>query len=214
MAEKKSILMIDAGNMFGVKNRDGKDPFYREHIEFIDQYELPDANLDDYACVSINAFVDQVLLERNKDKIQHFLDQKKIVVYSGNLYLDWLPGASAFIPKEIRSHSDYNVSIAKQHPIFKGINPEDLTTNKGVAGFFARGHHPAPEGAEVLLTLPGGEPIVYIDRKSTKGTILAYVGNDLFGYMINSKSSLLIREQLFQWIQDEHQALQKGSVSL
>ena len=71
MAEKKSILMIDAGNMFGVRNRDGKDPFYREHIEFIDQYELPYANLDDYACISINAFADQVLLERNKEKCSH-----------------------------------------------------------------------------------------------------------------------------------------------
>lgn len=211
MADNKSILMIDAGNAFGFRKRN--DSFYTDNFTFIDQYEFPDVNLDEYKCISINAFVDQVMLERNKEKIEQFLAQKKIVVFSGNLYLDWLPGGSTFIPKTINSHLDYVVSVAKPHPIFKGVDSQDMTYNKGVSGFFARGHHPAPEGAEVLLTLPEGEPIVYIDRKTTEGTILSYVGNDLFGYMINSKSSVQISQQLLQWVHEEYEELQKGRVA-
>jgi len=211
MVDNKGILMIDAGNAFGFRKRN--DSFYKDNFTFIDQYEFPNVNLDHYKCISINAFVDQVMLEKNKEKIEQFLAQKKIVVFSGNLYLDWLPGGSTFIPKTINSYLDYVVSIAKPHPIFEGVDPQDMTYNKGVSGFFARGHHPAPEGAEVLLTLPEGEPIVYIDRTTTDGTILSYVGNDLFGYMINSKSSVQISQQLLQWVHDEYEELQKGRVA-
>lgn len=211
MADNKGILMIDAGNAFGFKKRN--DSFYQDNFTFVDQYEFADVNLDDYKCISINAFVDQVMLEKNKEKIAQFLAQKKIVVFSGNLYLDWLPGGASFVPKTINSYLDYVVSVAKPHPIFEGVDSQDMTYNKGVSGFFARGHHPAPDGAEVLLTLPDGEPIVYIDRTTTEGTILSYVGNDLFGYMINSKSSIRISQQLLQWVHDEYEELKKGSVA-
>ena len=38
----------------------------------------------------------------------------------------------------------YRVAELAPHPIFDGVDPDDLTLRKGVAGFFARGHHPPP----------------------------------------------------------------------
>jgi hypothetical protein len=67
-------------------------------------------------------------------------------------------------------------------PIFRGIGLDELTFRRGVAGFFARGHHPVPDGAQVLTRLAGGEPATYLDRVSTAGTILVQAGSDLLGY--------------------------------
>ncbi|MFT9846425.1 hypothetical protein [Aneurinibacillus sp. REN35] len=89
-----------------------------------------------------------------------------------------------------------------------------MTFNKGVAGFFARGHHPVPEGADVLLTLPGGEPITYIDRTTTRGTILVHSGNDLFGYRDSSTTTGRIGRQLLAWIRQEHREIEERSLKV
>ena len=211
MEKRSAILMLDAGNVFGVSR--WTNPYFQEHFTVIDQYDLGKVDLAGFRCLAINGFVDQEFLVTQKEKIRQFLDQKKIVIFCGNLFCDWLPGGSPFIPKQINSFADYTVSIAKSHPIFEGVLADDMTFNKGVAGFFARGHHPLPIGAEVLLTLPNQEPITYIDRYSTKGTILVHVGNDLFGNMNQNKSTDRISNQLIQWTKDEHARLQKGSVT-
>lgn len=208
MQTTKDILMIDPGNAFGVYRRN--NPFFTENFTTIDQYQLAYENLDTYTCMVLHGFVDQEFLTTQKEKIYSFLNQKKIVIFSGHLFRDWLPGTSPFIPKEIHSYLDYVVTIAKPHLIFAGVDSDSMTYNKGVSGFFARGHHPIPEGAEVLLNLPGGEPITYIDRTSTNGTILVHSGNDLFGYMQSGKSTDRISLQLLQWVREEQAKLQKG----
>ena len=204
------FLMLDTGSYFGKARVN--DPQYQGDFTFVDTYELPNIDLKPFKCLVIQGLIDQKFLFRHKEVIREFLDDKKIIVFSGNLFLDWLPGGSSFIPKTIHSYKDYEVSVNQPHPIFEGVEEDDMTYNKGVSGFFARGHHPIPEGAEVLLTLPGGEPITYIDRNSTKGTILVHAGNDLFGSMNASGTKKRIGPQLIQWVRDEYSTLKERGV--
>ncbi len=156
-----------------------KYDFVREVVEPLDMYDLPKVDLSSYIALIITGNVDQELLYRERKLIKDFLEEGKVLLFSGHLLHPWLPGTGIFVPKEIRSFRDYGIRIVAPHPIFEGVKEEDLTFRRGVAGFFARGHNPPPEGAEVLLTLAGGEPIVYIDRRSTQGVILAHSGHDL-----------------------------------
>jgi hypothetical protein len=158
------------------------DPALRELIEPIDTYELPSTDLDPYAGLITGALVDQELLYRERAVIRRFLEAGKVVAFSGQILHPWLPGAGAFVPRKIRSYHDYRIRIVSPHPIFEGVAEEDLTFRRGVAGFFARGHNPPPERVEVLAELPGGEPVVYIDRRSTRGVILVHAGHDLLTY--------------------------------
>ena len=204
--EVQEILWLDPGHAFGIGNR--TDPFITENFTQIDQYDFADTDLSRFACIVVHDFIDQEYMYKHREKIASFLDEGKIVIFAGHLFKEWLPGCSIFQPKKIHSFRDYEVSIMAEHPIFAGVKPEDMTYNKGVSGFFARGAHlPLPEHAEVLLALPDDIPITYIDRHSTNGTIFVHSGRDLFAYRNQNKSSDRISSQLLQWIKDEYEEL-------
>ncbi len=202
------IALLDPGNFFVEQQR--QYPLVRDEVEAIDIYDLPDVDLSRFLGLFVPGLADQEFLLWERERIRAFLDDGKVLVFSGHLFRPWLPGGSAFVPKAIRSVRDYTVQVARPHPIFEGVEPQDLTFRKGVAGFFARGHHPPPDGVEVLLTLAGGEPIVYLDRRSTRGTILAHAGNDLLGYAGSETTAGRIVPQLLRWMRQEFEALQEG----
>ncbi|OMF37588.1 phosphate starvation-inducible protein PhoH [Paenibacillus sp. FSL H8-0548] len=206
MMQNKNILLLNSQSV-------GMGEVSVQHnFSELDMYDFPQANLDSKIALIIQGSVDQELMLKNKEKIRKFADSGKVIVFGGHLFLPWLPGASFFVPKEVRSHKDYDISIINSHPIFEGVDTYDMTYNKGVAGFFARGHHPIPEGAEVLLTLPDHEPIVYIDRVSTDGTLLVSSGNALLNYQDPNRTTGQITSRLVEWIHNEYAQLQKRSV--
>lgn len=172
-------------------------------VEAVDAYQLPTLDLSEVGALLLGDMVDQELLDRHRDLIRSFLDDGKLVVFSGHLLWPWLPGCGIFVPKVIRHFSDYALHLVSPHPLFAGVEPDDLTFRRGVAGFFARGHHPIPAGAEVLLALPGGEPVTYVDRHTTAGTILAHAGGGLFGGGERTTTAALVLPQLLAWVRAE-----------
>jgi hypothetical protein len=209
--KNQDMAVLDSGAFFGEQQL--KHPLLRDELKVIDVYDLPETDLTSFIALIIPSFIDQEFLYKYRDRIHAFLNTRKVLVFSGNLFLPWLPGGKSFVSKEIRTFNDYAVSVAQPHPIFEGILPKDLTFKEGVAGFFARGHHPPPEGAEVLLTLPNEEPIIYIDRKSTQGTILVHSGNDLLGYAGSENTACRLVPQLLHWIRNEFLKLSRKEES-
>ncbi len=201
------LAVLDSGDFF--LEQQVQHPLIRQEVAAFDMYEFPGVDLTPYVGLIVPGSVDQELLHREQQRIREFLDDGKVLVFSGHLFRAWLPGGSAFVPKAIRSLCDYTVRAVTPHPIFDGVRPEDLTFRKGVAGFFARGHHPSPRGAEVLLALEGGEPIVYVDRQTTGGTILVHAGNDLWGLAGDETTAERVVPQLFRWMRQECKALQE-----
>lgn len=172
-------------------------------VEAVDAYELPSLDLGEVGALLVGDMIDQELLDRYRGLIRSFLDDGKVVVFSGHLLRSWLPGCGIFVPKVIRHFSDYCLHLVTPHPLYAGVDPDDLTFRRGVAGFFARGHHPVPPGAEVLLALPGGEPVTYVDRHTTAGTILAHAGGGLFDGGERTTTAARVPAQLLAWVRDE-----------
>lgn len=200
------FLLLDSGASFSEQSvRDGQsDP----NTKVLDQYDLPTYDLSGagHKFLIIDEFIDQELMVDHKDRIQAFLDQGNILYFAGHLFKRWIPGASLFVPKVIHHYLDYKVTVL-EHPIFEGVLSDDITYTKGVAGFFSRGHHPIPEEAEVLLRLAGEEPITYIDRKSSQGTIIVHAGRNLLNYRHRDNSAGRISEQFQRFLYEEYQAL-------
>jgi hypothetical protein len=176
-----------------------REPLRSQRLTPIDVYELASTDLGAFVGLIIGGSADQEYLLRNKVLIDRFLDDGKTLVFSGHLFREWLPGCGVFVPKAIDSVDDYTVTLEGDHPVFDGVDPADLTFRRGVAGFFARGHHPPPPGAQVLARLGGGEPVVYVDRSTTNGVILAHSGNDLLGFADGGTAARIV-PQLVDWI--------------
>ncbi|SDY63262.1 phosphate starvation-inducible protein PhoH [Halopenitus persicus] len=174
--------------------------FVETHLQRIDMYEFPDVDLTGLPGLIVSSQVDQDHLYRHRDQIRSFLAAGGVVAFSGHLLRQWLPGAGCFEPKSIESHDDYTVVEVTPHPIFEDVEMSDLTYQRGVAGFFARGHNPPPGHATTLLRLRDGEPVVYIDDESTAGTIFVHSGNDLIGFGRRDTTAERVPEQLVAWM--------------
>lgn len=191
------IALLDARTQpFALHQR---EPLKSERLHPVDVYDLPSADLTPYVGLIIGGAVDQEFLYLYRDLIRRFLDDGKVVAFSGHVFRSWLPGCGMFVPKRIRSVTDFAVHLVGSHPLFAGVDENDLTFRRGVAGFFARGHHPPPEGAEILARLGEDEPIVYVDRNTTNGVILAHSGNDLIGYSDGGTAGRIV-PQLMAWM--------------
>ncbi|WP_036130604.1 hypothetical protein [Lysinibacillus sphaericus] len=202
-----TMLKLDPGNAFGVNGRMQKDTGSEARI--VEQYDFAQKDLNEIDVLIIPNFIDQEFLFTQREKITSFLAQKKIVVYCGHLFREWLPGCGPFMPQLIRNFKDYEVFPTAQSTIFEGVTTADMTFKKGVAGFFARGYHHAPANAEILLTFANNKPVTYVDRSSTNGTILVHAGRDLLGYADENKTTDRIRPQFLAWLESEVQALKE-----
>ncbi|WP_066147830.1 phosphate starvation-inducible protein PhoH [Haladaptatus sp. R4] len=198
MTQTQTIGYLDPDDAF--TRRFVETPFVRENLERIDTYDLTRIDLSSIAGLVVSSQADQEYLHRHRDRIRELLDAGGVVAFSGHLSRPWLPGAGCFEPKEIESHGDYTVVEETDHPVFDGVSMADLTHQRGVAGFFARGYNPPPEHATTILRLPGGEPIVYVDEGSTGGTVFAHSGNDLISFGRRSTTAARVPTQLVEWM--------------
>ena len=172
-------------------------------VEPIDVYALDATDLDRVGALLLGGMIDEEYLHRQRDVVESFLADGKVVVFAGHLLRAWLPGCGPFVPAEIRTFHDYALQLVSPHPVFAGVDPSDLTYRRGVAGFFARGHHPAPPGAEVLLALAGGQPVTYVDRATTAGTILVHAGGGLLDGGDRTTTAGRVLPQLLAWVRSE-----------
>lgn len=186
-----------------VLDMDTRSPERSDRGERIDCYALPGTDLSRYALLVVPATADQEFLARHRGVIERFLDGGGVLHFGGQLHRDWLPGASTFVPLPKPSLAAYRVAEIAPHPIFAGVEPDDLTFRRGVAGFFARGHHPPPPGAEVLLRLAGGEPATYVDQVSTRGTIVVHASGDLLGLGEHNGTGARVPDQLVAWAEEQ-----------
>lgn len=204
MAEYK-IVKLDGGHAFSLEGRAmnvSNEPM--DHVTFIDQYEIGKADLSDFNVLVVTDFIDQEYLYEQKEVIEQFLNEGKIVVSCAHLFRPWLPGAGLFMPQKITKHSDYFMEPAHDNTFYRNVDMQELTYRKGVSGFYARGSHPiVNKESEVVLRFTDGTPIAFIDRTATKGTVVASAARDFLTYATGENSTQLIAPQFLAWLDEE-----------
>jgi hypothetical protein len=172
----------------------------RMGVDAIDIYDLPATDLSQYSGLVISGRVDQEFLYRNREKIRAFLEAGKVVVYSGQLFRPWLPGAQDAVYLDVAELGGTDAVTYQPHPIFANINAADLGTN------FIHGYYPTPDGAEVVIALADGKAVLYIDRTSTAGTIVLHAGINFMNYIVEDVNVRGVIPNLIAWINAEAEA--------
>ena len=166
----------------------------------IPMYELAQSDLCAYSCVILPNAVDQHELLRCKDQLQAYLNQGGKLVLHGHVETVFLDILKPYQVSSEQGLAGLRVHPLGNHPIFAGVQGEDLTYRKGVAGFYGRGFNPPPVGAQVLTHLGTTQqlPIDWIYTYPSGGQLLVHAGNDLLSFA-QSPSTQQLRTAFFDW---------------
>lgn len=181
------------------------DSRFRGRFEPIDIYRLPEIDLRSYDALVVPRSVDQVALNDYRRVIREFLDLPGILVVLGDYHGDWLPGCrpGGFTPED-----DEALLKTSTHMVLEGIESADMHWHKGINGLCSHGHVHAPEGASTLVSNSRGDTIVYEDRSSTRGVILAGTQFDLFCHAFSADDGAVrALQNLTAWIDAEAPAI-------
>lgn len=167
-------------------------------VTAIDLDDLPTADLAPFAGLILAGRSDQALLAAMQDKLRSFLDQGRVVVFSGQLTHDWLPGGTAFEPGPV-ANVESGPPRLREHPVFSSVSAHDL----GASFLYSNGWHRPPANADVIAHRADGTPGAYLDRASTGGTVMLHGGANLLANATADSSAARIAPQLIEWVRQE-----------
>lgn len=195
----KAIAQISNGIQFSMLNQQTA----HQGVVALHLYDLPTADLSVYAGLIISNFVDEPFLHEHRHLLERYLEGGGVVCSFAELYLPWLPGGITWQRSPLDLKDREMIITNSEHPLFAGVDPYDLNYKQGVRGFFSRGYFDMPANAEPLVIDQQDKVVLYVDRETTNGTILAGANADLFTYGVPTSTSGRMTMQLLQWIQDE-----------
>lgn len=157
--------------------------------------------LEDYDILLAPRSCDGEVLRARRHQIARFLDAGGVLIAFGELWTDWFPGCAWHeeCPADIRQPL-----VVADHPLITGFSADELHWHPANERWCCHGHLAAPSGAEVLVTNDAGDVWTYIDRTTTRGTILASTNLDPDTHTFHD--SPIAREVLGRvvaWAEDE-----------
>lgn len=178
----------------GADGVDGRDvALAAMPVDLVEMDDLPATDLDGVAGLVLSGRSDQRLLAGLADRVAGLLDRGGVVVFSGQLTHDWLPGAQAFERAPART-ADGPPRLAA-HPVFAGVDPADL----GPSFLYRNGWHRPPDGAQVIARRADGTPGAYVAHHGA-GTVLLHGGANLLANGATTGSATRIVPQLVEWV--------------
>lgn len=180
-----------------------RSPSTAGRIDDVDMYDLADAPLECYAGLLLSLNSDQRELLRLRGKLEGFLIAGGALVFCGHVAYPFLPELDEFRPLSGYRLDDIRVVRLAEHAVFAGVDPQDQTFRKGVAGFYGRGHNPPPPGALALNGLgPARVPVDFVYDRPGGGRVLIHAGIDLWGYVDDTTTMGRVPKQLLDWIEE------------
>lgn len=179
---------------------EGETP--RTHI--LPLYSLEQVCLDDYSSILIPAHVDQRYLLTQQQRLEAFVDGGGTIVMNGHVAYPFLRWLTPFEPVAYRGIDSLRIYPQTSHPVFEGVDYQDMMFRRGVAGFYARGANPVHPDAVVINTLGQDRlPVDWMLTLPQGGRLFVHSGNDIWMFHGSDDSTARIVPQLFAWLNRE-----------
>ncbi len=169
-------------------------------IDTVDIYDLAERGFEERAALWLTQNSDQLLLQSLSARLSGYLDMGGTIVFCGHVAWPFLPELTKFVPLRDYRLDDLRVTRIEAHPIWAGINMDDLTFRRGVAGFYGRGHNPPAKGARCLNAIASGTaPVDWWVQRRSRGRLLVHSGNDLWNDMGDGGTADRLPLALLEW---------------
>lgn len=170
-------------------------------LESRHQWELGEIDLSRYGAILVSMLADQITLAEQSAKLEAFLDGGGILVFNGHLAHPPVRGLRPFVGVGGHGVDILRIHRLSDHPVFDGVDADDLTFRRGVAGFYARGYNPPPDQALVLNGIgPDRMPTDWVWHRQQGGTVFMHSGLDLWAYAADPTSAARMAPQLLSWL--------------
>jgi hypothetical protein len=194
-------LLLDCEQTEGGQATLLRMPVLGTRVDLAAMHALDRVELGCYRGLLIGLHADQRYLATRRAQLEAFLGQGGTIVVCGQIATPFLAELAPFEPLRDYRLDDLRVNLERPHAVWHGVVADDLTFQRGVAGFYGRGHSPPPEGARVINTLgPRRVPVDFECRPKAGGRLLVHAGNDLWGYLDAGTTASRMGLQLLDWI--------------
>jgi hypothetical protein len=194
-------LLLDCEQTEGGVDILMKRPDLGSRIDVLPLYELERAELRRYRGLLLGLHVDQRYLATRRNQIDSYLAGGGTIVFCGHVATPFLPDISTYRPIANYGVADLAVKRISAHPVWEGVDTADLTFRRGVSGFYGRGSHEPPGGAQIIHGLGADlHPVDFEHRPAGGGRLLVHAGADLWGYLDSETSAARMAPQLLDWL--------------
>lgn len=184
-------------DLFGLAMERGDAVIVREK-------DLAPAHFETARGLITTSHVDQLNFLALRPHVEAFLSRGGNWFFNGHFLRELVSGIGIYQPTIRAQRADLVLTRVNEHPIFDGVDQPSFEENKGVAGFYGRGHNPLPQGALVVNGIgPDKLPIDWEWRLPTGGRIFSHAGNDIGGMGGPNPSHKLVAPRIIAWTMGE-----------
>jgi len=170
-------------------------------VRAVDCYALGPEHLTRASAILIGTHCDQLALQARRTLLDAFVAGGGRAAVCGQVTRPFLAGLEPVRWLEDYRLEDLQVRRVAEHPVWAGVEPEDLTFRRGVAGFYGRAYLPSvPDGALVVHALGEIDRPLDVVYHYGEGAVLVHGGNDLWGYLHAPDTAARMTPQLLEWL--------------
>ena len=150
--------------------------------------------------VITSTHLDQIGWLDHASALTAMLDRGGNWFFNGHILRPAIDGLALYVPLQKPRRADFNLTRLFDHPIYAGIDQKNLEENRGVAGFYGRGHNPLPEGGVAVNGI--GRDLLPIDwawDRPQGGRMFSHAGNDMGGMGGESGNGALLTRRIIAW---------------
>lgn len=164
------------------------------------QVDLRPSDFDAACGLIATTYLDQIDFDARRSAIAAFLARGGRVVFNGHVLRPFIDGMRPFVPLARQRRSDLALERLASHPIFAGISAQAHAAQKGVAGFYGRGHNPPLAGATLVTGIgPDKLPVDWEWLLPGGGGLFVHSGNDIWAVSDDAGVNALVAERMVAW---------------
>lgn len=182
---------------------------FSRHIEAgtvcpVREMALTEAHFATATGLITSTHLDQIGFQHFAGAVKALLDRGGRWILNGHILRPILPELSVFQPIAAPKRADFEQSRLYDHPVFAGLDQKALETNRGVAGFYGRGHNPPPEGARIINALGAARtPVDWVWARPQGGEVLCHAGNEFWACGDDADLKQELADRAVAWVNGE-----------